>query len=172
MYKINDYIFYGNSGVCMIKDICTPQINGINKDKKYYVIEPVYSKGNIIYTQIDNQTKIIRTLISKEEAIELIEQIPSIKMIWISDNKAREETYKEGMKCFDSYECVKIIKSIYLRGQEKSVEGKRLSSLDEKYKHLAEDCLYGELAVILDLPKEEIQNFVMEKINQQLFSKN
>ena len=44
-------------------------------------------------------------------------------------------------------------------------QGKRATTVDERYFHAAEDHLYAELAVAFDMPKEEVKAYIMEKMN-------
>ena len=43
-------------------------------------------------------------------------------------------------------------------------EGKKITAADSRYFKLAEDNLYGELAVSLDLERDKVKDFIEEKI--------
>jgi len=45
-------------------------------------------------------------------------------------------------------------------------EGKKVTAVDEKYFHLAENSLYGELAIPLEMTKEEVKKYVVERVEQ------
>ena len=59
---------------------------------------------------------------------------------------------------------VKIIKTTYLRKQSRVAAGKKVTTGDEKYLHLAESNLYGELAVALDMEQEQVKQFIIDRI--------
>ena len=61
---------------------------------------------------------------------------------------------------------MKIIKTIYLRKKERIAEGKKMTYSDEKYYRIAEDNLYGEVAVVLSMTKEEAKEFVERKVEE------
>lgn len=42
--------------------------------------------------------------------------------------------------------------------------GKKVTTGDEKYLHLAESNLYGELAVALDMEQEQVKQFIIDRI--------
>ena len=164
MFEIGDLVIYGNNGVCKITGIGKLDSSCAPKDEIYYTIEPYYSSGTKIYSPISNNKVIMRPVVSKEEAIELIDEIDKIEALWIADEKRREFDYKETIRKCDCKELVKIIKTIYLRKQSRLAEGKKVTTSDEKYFRIAEENLYGELAISLDMNKEEAKEYVIERV--------
>ena len=160
MFQVNDYIIYGESGVCLITDITTPPISGVDKNKNYYVLHPYYSAGKTIYTPVDNDKVSMRKILTKQEAEELINKIPFIETIWVENEKFREDVYKKAMRTYACEAWVKIIKTLYLRKEERKAGGKVVTATDEKYYKAAENNLYGELSLSLGIPLEEIKEFV------------
>ncbi len=106
----------------------------------------------------------MRPVISRQEARKLVKEIPSIELLVITDEKKREERYKETMRTCDCREFVSIIKTIYTRKQERLAEGKKVTASDEKYFNMAEDKLYGELAIALGMEKCKVKEFIKEKV--------
>ena len=162
MFSVGENIVYGNSGVCRVESIGVLDSPGMPQDKEYYTLSPIYSKGSKIFTPVDNNKIIMRAVLDRTEAQELIDNIDKIEAMWISDEKSRELEYKEAIKACNCEELVKIIKTIYLRMQDRIANGKKITASDEKYFRLAEDRLYGELAVSLDIPKEEVKEYIIE----------
>lgn len=88
MFKINDYIMYGLTGVCKVTDIV--KIKNRDRDEKdYYVLNSVYCNDTIIKIPVDNQKVMMRPLISKEEVMSLIRDIPNREITWINDERER-----------------------------------------------------------------------------------
>lgn len=166
MFKQGEYIIYGTSGVCRIEDITTMDMKDIPKDRLFYVLAPSSQKGGRIFTPVDNHKTPMRRILNREEATQLIAQIPGIEALWISNEKQREENYKECMKSCDCREWIKIIKTLYLRRQERSAQGKRITSTDEKYLRMAEGFLYSELEIPLEIPKERMEQYITDQISQ------
>lgn len=167
MYEIGDFIIYGNNGVCRVESVGPLNSPDIPKDRVYYTLSPYYMKGSRIFTPADNQKVIMRPVISKDEALELIDNIKDIESLWIPDEKKQENHYKDALRKCDCSELVKIIKTIYLRKQSRLVEGKKITSSDEKYFQMAEDRLYGELAISLDMDIEEVKEYVVARVERQ-----
>lgn len=162
MFNVGENIVYGNSGVCRVESIGILDSPGMPQDKEYYTLSPIYSKGSKIFTPVDNNKIIMRAVLGRDEAQELIDNIDKIEVMWISDEKSRELEYREAIKVCDCEELVRIIKTIYLRMQDRIANGKKITASDEKYFRLAEDRLYGELAVSLDIPKENVKEYIIE----------
>ena len=166
MFEVGQFIVYGSSGVCKVVDIGKIEMPGMPKDRIYYTLEPCYTKGSRILTPIDNQKTIMRRLMTKEEADELIDGVGDIEILWIPDERRREESYKTMIAKCDCKELVKVIKTIYLRKEKRIAAGKKVTISDEKYFKLAEDNLYSELAVVLDMTKEEAREYMLNRIEK------
>lgn len=162
MFKVGDYVVYGNTGVCRIEDIGPLSIG--SKDKDYYTLIPMYGRNSRLYTVVDSDKVVIRPIMTKQESDALIDEMEDIDALWIGDEKRREEIYKEKMKTCDCKAWVQIIKTLYVRKMDRLAKGKKVTSSDEKYLNLAEDNLYGELAFSLEMPKEKVGEFILEKI--------
>lgn len=164
MYEIGDLIVYGINNVCEILDVGTLDISGIDNGKLYYTLDPVYTKGRTVYTPVDNKKVPMRKILSKEEAVELIESIPTIDTLWVENEKQREEIYKQSLKKNECSEWIKVIKTLYLRKQERIAQGKNVTGTDGKYLTIAEENLYGELAISLGIPKDEVEDYITKSV--------
>lgn len=157
MFKVNDYVMHGGNGVCQIVKIGGIDLYGANKDRLYYTLMPVFGRGSMIYTPMDSEKTVIRALISKNEAMGLLESFTKAECIQVTDEKLRENAYKEAIK---SYECDKwlgLIKTIYMRKEERENNGKKITSLDERYLKLAKEYLFGELSIVLETEKDKLE---------------
>lgn len=165
MFQKNDYVIYGSNGVCWIKEIGPLDIPGISKDQIYYTLVPYYTKDSQIFTPVNSTKVVMRSLIHKDTIMQLLDEIPDLEPLWVKDEKQRESQYKETLRKCDCRELIRIIKTIYQRMQNRIAEGKKITASDEKYFHLAEDRLYGEFAIILGIEKDQVRDFISEKVN-------
>lgn len=62
---------------------------------------------------------------------------------------------------------MQIIKTLYLRKQDRLKEGKKVLSSDEQYLRKAEELLYGEMSLALSIPKEEVESYIKEAVHKQ-----
>lgn len=154
MFGIGDYVICSNKGVCVVENITTLNITGVDSERQYYILKPLYITGSTVYVPVDSPKDSIRKVLERDAAQKLVETIPEIPMLVITNDKLSEQAYKECIKKNDCAELVKIIKTIYLRKQKRLQAGRKVTAVDAKYFHIAEDNLYGELAVALDMSRD------------------
>lgn len=162
MYQVDDLIVYGNHGVCRVAGVGTPTVPVADRNRQYYTLRPAYQKDQVIYAPIDNNKTVMRPVLTKQEADDLIEEIPKLSTVWIVNEKEREAQYKATIRTCDCKELVRMIKTLYERKRERVQSGKKVPVIDERYFHQAEEQLYGELAVVLQIPKEEVSSYIAE----------
>lgn len=163
MFEVGDSIIYGNNGVCTVEKIGPLDSAKTSNSRSYYTLSPCYSSGSFIYTPVDNEKVLMRPAMTKDEAIQLIDDMESIELLEIKDEKSGEMRYKEALRKCDVREVVKVIKTIHTRKQTRLSEGKKITATDERYFNIAEERLYGELAVSLNMNKDEVRKHVIEK---------
>lgn len=162
MFNVGDYIIYGTNGVCRITSIGTLSIS--SDDKLYYTMVPVYSQTSTVYTPVDNEKVVMRAVMTEKEAKKLISNINQIETLSVEDEKKREEQYKKSLRTCQCDEWLKIIRTSYMRIQDRRSSGKKTINSDEKYLKVAEDYLYGELAIALNMEKDSIRDYIASKV--------
>ena len=164
MFEKDQLIMCGGHGVCRVVNITGNPIDRLDKVRKYYVLEPVFEKGSTVYTPVDNDKVVMRRIMNKEEAEALAERITQIETVWIQEEKGREQMYKDAIRTYDCRSLVQIIKTLYLRKQDRLKEGKKVLSSDEQYLRKAEDLLYSEMSLALSIPKENVESYIKEAV--------
>ena len=74
-----------------------------------------------------------------------------------------ENEYKRLLDTRALNDLVKIIKTTYLRNKERIDNKKKISEKDDNYFNKAEDYLYTELSVALNMKKSEVKKYIIEK---------
>ena len=165
MFEKGAYVIYGSNGICIVQDITTLNLTGVDKNRKYYLLKPVYASGSTVYTPVDMADTLLRPALSREEAHRLIQAMPDIPPITITNEKTLENTYKEYMRSNSCTSWVRLIKTIYLRREKRILNGHKITALDSRYFNLAETTLYGELAIALDKTRDEIKAYIASYID-------
>lgn len=160
MFSIGQNVICGNKGVCTVEDITVLDIAGVDKTKKYYLLKPLYVAGSTVYVPVDSAVTSMRAILTKEEAEELIHGIPDIPILEIKNERLLEQDYKSCMKSNNCRDWVKLIKTIHERRQKRLQVGRKETAIDSKYFKLAEDLLYGELAVALALERDHVSQYI------------
>ena len=89
---------------------------------------------------------------------------PEIKeQLW---DKMLENEYKRLLHEGGYDGLIKIIKTTYLRNNDRINSKKKISEKDETYFNLAEKYLYNEFAVSLGISPEEAKEYVINKVNE------
>lgn len=159
MYKIGDYVVYKRE-VCKISDIVN---NYFSSGKQYYIMHPIDDESLSINVPTDNKLGLLRNVISKEEAEELINKIYHISPIEVND-KMIDNEYRNLMNSMQLEDLIKIIKTTYLRNDERIKNGKKAGDKDNNYFKKAEKILYNELSVSLNMSYEEVKEYVFDRV--------
>ncbi|MBR1931670.1 MAG: CarD family transcriptional regulator [Lachnospiraceae bacterium] len=167
MFEKGEYLVAGNKGVCLVDDVTTLNISGVNKEREYYILKPVYMPGSTVYVPVDTAEDSLRRVLTHEEADVLIHEIPEIPLLDTSNDKLLEQEYRDCLKTNNCEEWVRIIKTIYLRKQKRQAAGRKETAVDAKYFRMAEESLYGELAIALDIPKADVATYITSEMDKQ-----
>lgn len=160
MFSVGDYVACGNKGVCVVEEIKTLDISGVDKDEEYYILKAVYNSASTVYIPVALAEQSIRAVLTAEEAKELVAGIPDIDCLDIANEKLVEGLYKGCIRSNDVREFVRLIKTIYMRKQKRIEAGRKETAIDAKYFRIVAEFLFGELAVSLDMPKNEVEGFI------------
>jgi CarD family transcriptional regulator len=166
MYQIGQLVIYGGNGVCRVTGYEAPPYPHADKTQKYYRLEPLYQDG-VIYTPVNTRV-FIRPVISRIEAEKLIDMIPTIHAKAHFDGSVTQlSTYYESF--FKSHNCedlVHLVMSIYAKKQYVESTRKKFGQMDEKFMKRAEFLLNSELAVALNIPKDDVYDYISSRVGK------
>lgn len=151
MKNIGDYIVWRKE-VCKIKDI----------KNNLYVLEPI--DDTTLTLQVPINSQVLRDLIKKKDIDKLLREIPSIDTVNGSD-RLIEQTYKELMQNGTYEDLIKIIKTTYLRNENRKNNKKKISEVDNEYFNKAENYLYNEFSIVLNLSFDETKEYVIKTVS-------
>ncbi len=150
MFKIGDRVVYKGK-VCSI----------VSKNEDSYTLIPIEDNSLKITVKIENAS--FRNLLSKEEVMAIIKQMPSIEVLDIPD-KMLEQEYKRLMTTGNHIDLIKIIKTTYLRNKNRLDNKKKIGDRDNNYFLQAENLLYTEFKEVLDMSYDEVKEYVIKSI--------
>lgn len=166
MYQKGEYVVCGSKGVCIVEDITTLDISGVDKTREYYILKPLYAAASTVYVPVDVAKDSLRRVITADEAKAFVQTIPDISLLDIANDKLLEPAYKQCLKANCCDEWVRIIKTIYQRRQTRMEAGRKETAIDVRYCKIAEDGLYGELAAALNISRDSIEKYIVDVMNQ------
>lgn len=167
MYQPGDLIIYGGEGVCRVESVGPLALSDVKSDKLYYTLQPLYRSGTV-FAPVEGKV-FMRPVIGREEAEALVRAIPDIEESHLEGRNLRMagEYYQKMMDSHNCADLVQLIKTIYVRQQSAQAAGRKGGQVDERYRKRAEDTLYGELAVALGIPKDEVEAYIYKEIEMQ-----
>lgn len=168
MYKVGEFIVYGNEGVCEVEDISNLNIPGINKKKSYYTLKPMHENGKI-FAPIDTNV-FMRPIITYDEIQEIIEKIPFIKEADYDNKNTRllQEYYKNLLNTHECIDLLTVIANINDKKINSMKSGKKLGQIDEKFMKIAKNLLEDEFSLVLGIPKEEVENYIQDRVDKSI----
>ena len=131
VFQQGERVVCGSKGVCVVEEITTLDIAGVDTKREYYILKPLYLSSSTVYIPVDTAEGSMRKVLAHEEAENLIHRIPEIPLI-----------------------------TIYLRKRAREEAGRKETAVDARYFRIAEDHLYGELAVALDMSRENVESYI------------
>lgn len=168
MFSVGEKIIYGKKGVCVVKSIGSPGFSD-GEDRLYYTLSPQNSTETI-FVPVDSGV-FMRPVITRAEALELIDRIPEIEsgteLDVIITKKELPEFYK---KFFETHSCEDLVRLILIakRRTERANENKRKPSQTEReFIKGAENILYGELAEALGIGKGEVADLIADRTDKR-----
>ncbi len=159
MLKPGQIIMYRRS-VCEVKDV----LKKFRDNKDYYKLAPIYDDTLLINAPVEGFDELYRPILTRSEAEGLIDNIPEVDCAEIENERVVEAVYKNLYDTQKHEDLVKIIKTTYLRAEEKLEKGQKRSEKDKLYFRKAEEALYGELAVSLGLSVEQTRDYVVDRV--------
>lgn len=164
MYGIGDLIVYAGEGVCRVEEIGVPPMTGVNKQRQYYTLKPLYREG-MVYAPVDT-TVFMRPVITKDDADALIDRIPEIEPEVYENSNLRflNEYYQAQLQNYSCEGLIKLIRSTHAKREVMIGRGKKLGLVDERYMKRAKDMLHGEFAVALGIERAEVPQYIETKL--------
>ena len=156
MFKENELVMYGSTGVCRVKEIGRPSFVDKDDERIYYLLEPVFQSG-VIYAPIDNDKIPIRAVISAESASQLLDHFDELSQHY--------QSIIENHCCAD---LLAMTKSIYIKSMVAGRNKKHLGQIDKRYMKRAEDLIYSEIAVALDTNREDVERYIKDKLGKYI----
>ncbi|MEA4971239.1 MAG: CarD family transcriptional regulator [Candidatus Pelethousia sp.] len=166
MYQAGDIVIYGMTGACKVQEVSSMALPGAGRSQLYYTLMPLYQRQCTIHTPVDNPKVAMRPAISKEEAERLIDQIPSIQVepyhSWANNECTGH--YNATLKSHNCTNLLELTMSIYAKKQALEGSKRKFGVVDERYLRQAEELLFGELAVALELHREEVPAYIAARL--------
>ena len=162
MFKINDSVIHCREGLSTI--VAMNSMNG----KDYFLVSVNRNSGETMYVPVDTSSSIIRPLMNKKDADDLLIYIKKIKKDFNTNTKQRRDAYKKKLSSGDVKEIAYLYRQLYFYekiGGENNTEIK-LGPVDIDMLSYAQNMLMDELSISYGVKREEVKDFVENRISQ------
>ena len=167
MYEVGDYVINSGNGICRIEERMHLDMEGIDENQWFFLVVPVEEQATRLYIPVEKIADKTRMVMDEVEAWNLMDGVVQIDELEIPNDRMREQIYKQAVLSNDPTQLIRVIKTIFVRKQQREAEGKKNTVIDERYFKLAENNLYDELAFAIGREKEEIPELIAERINRK-----
>ena len=160
MFAAGDLVVYGGEGVCRVESVGTPDTSGYDKTKTYYTLTPLYRSGQVM-TPVDTCV-LMRPVMTAQEAADFLAALPALEAEEPQGHSQRDarEHYQAVVTSYDCRRMAAMIKYASRRRRWAQKHGRKVSQLDERYLRRAEDQLYGELAAVLGIERQDVCAYI------------
>ena len=166
VFNIGDKIVYGSEGVYTVLEYTTSPLNK-SDERVFYVLVPVGgSENNKIIAPGEGGKIVMRSVMSRDEALSLIDRMPEIEEVTVEQERGRRDAYREVISGGRGEDFVSILKTVRQRRREFLVLKRRLSETDTDFESRARKCLLGELSVALDMPAAEVEKLISSRLEK------
>ena len=133
-----------------------------------------------LHALFENSLKLfvaVRPAMSRKEALALIDSIADAQTIdedalkpgastpTLLERRLKEE-YDKRLKTFSPQDLVPIMKSVHERTVRRSGAGRQITATDKKYFDLAENLLCDELSVSLGIERDDVRDFLVDRVKK------
>lgn len=156
-YKTDDYVVHGRD-ICKVIEI----LPKYRLDKDYYKLQSLDDETLVTYSPVERQDKMLRSVISADEAELLIDRLRDIEVVEV-DARTVESMYNSLAESGNHEDIIKLIKTTYRRCSDKLEKGQAKPEKDKMYFRMAEKMLYSEFAVALGRSYADTKQYVIER---------
>lgn len=171
MFEVGDLVQYGGMGVCRVRElrsVSAPRTQPGGQAQLYYVLQPLYQNCEVSIP-VDNKKVLMRPVITREEALALIDAIPDgeAEIYHNSSFQRLAEHYRQSIVSCDCGDLLELTRSLYAKKREAESRKKKLGVIDERFMRRAEELLFGELAVALEIEREAVPDYIAERLSRR-----
>ena len=162
MFKVNDSVIHCREGLSTI--VAMNNMNG----KDYFLVSVNHNSGETIYVPVDTANNIIRPLMNKKDADDLLIYIKKIKKDFNSNTKQRRDAYKKMLSSGNVKEIAYLYRQLYFYekiGGENNTEIK-LGPVDIDMLTYAQNMLMDELSITYEVKRDEVKDFIEKRISK------
>ncbi|MBQ6896901.1 MAG: CarD family transcriptional regulator [Oscillospiraceae bacterium] len=164
-FAVNDYVIYGKSGLCFVKEIKKMRMaNGPLSE--YYILNSATGNAVTIYVPCDKENLVakMRPPMTKEEIDNILLSAKGQQIPWIDNNNERSDRFREITDGENYGDWLLLASCLHLKKKEKQAANKHLSTRDENTLKLLEKLIEDEFCYSLNLERSQVAEYIRDKL--------
>ncbi|MGI6046279.1 MAG: CarD family transcriptional regulator [Eggerthellaceae bacterium] len=173
MIAVGDKVVYRHH-VCEVAALRPEYYEG----KDYLELHALFENRLKLFISVDEaKPPILRPVMTKDEALALIDSMKDVDITEDEEQIDQNETttlidrqikelYEKHLKTLKPEELLPIMKYARFRSQMRNSQGRNPTVMDKKYLKLAENLLCDELSVSLDIARDEVMDFFINRVRR------
>lgn len=160
MLSIGKVIVHKKHGICKISQHL--QMAG----QDYYQIVPNFDESMSIFVPVNKEQELLREVLTKSEADDLISYMRDIGKDLIEDTKERRDTFHKKFSSGELKDLAYICRKLFLLKKAKEETNSKFCTTDSAMFEKANKMLLDELSIAYNIDRSQIFEYVSKLINQ------
>ena len=139
----------------------------------YFVLSPCFAydftHGYQCFIPVDKADLLLRPLLTKEEALDLLKQVPSIEILPKVGPHERKTQFQNLVNSGNRIDSLRVILTLLAYREERIRLNKAFSDFDTRLLRTLTGLLRDEISVVFNLSPNEIPSFVEKVCGMNLF---
>lgn len=165
MFKIGDKIIDKNGKIFEIESISEKDFGG--GTSKYFILKPVFAydfnQGYRCFVPIDKADSILRPVMNKDEALELIDSLSSLESYPEVNPRERKVYFQTVISSGSRKDICRVIKTLTKYKEARKKNNKPLSDFDHRLLTNLLSLFNDEVSLALGIPIESVNGFIRDR---------
>ena len=105
----------------------------------------------------------MREILDRQSAEAIIDEIPDIEFLEVESEKFREEQYKDIIRNNNVRDCISMIKTLFVKRKKRLEQGRKFTTVDEKYLREAEAIVCSEFSIALGKDADAVDQLLRNR---------
>lgn len=160
MLEVGKIMAHKSHGICKIVEVL--QIGGLD----YYKLVPSIDDTMSIFVPISKENELLREVLTKDQADELVSYMKTIDDEIVEDTKERRDAFHKKLLSGDLHDIAYLCRKLYLLKQSKGDTHTKFCITDSTMFEKAHKLLFDELAVAYSIDRNHIEEYIVELLNK------
>lgn len=165
MYTLGDKVLDKSGKIFVIESQVEKDFGGGNEP--YFVLKPLFpydfNPDYHSYIPVKKADTLLRRLLTKEEALQLIDSIDSLETYPDVSPRERKVYFTKVVSSGDRVDVMRVIKTLFEYREERLKKNKPFSDFDKRLLDSLTNLVNSEFSLALSIPVSEVSSFISNR---------